>query len=139
MDRRRYLARLGPGVVGGVGLAGCLGLGTAGGEFDVGMTSQAFKPFELTVEAGDRVLWLNNSTRAHTVTAYESGIPDAAAYFATGGFESEQAARNAWDGIKGAITSGQRFAHTFDTPGTYRYFCIPHEPAGMVGTVTVEG
>jgi plastocyanin len=29
--------------------------------------------------------------------------------------------------------------HTFDVPGTYQYFCIPHEMAGMTGTVVVTG
>ncbi len=32
----------------------------------------------------------------------------------------------------------QRFSRTFDEPGTYRYICIPHEGAGMVGTVVVR-
>ena len=27
--------------------------------------------------------------------------------------------------------------HTFETTGTYPYFCVPHE-SGMVGTVVVE-
>jgi hypothetical protein len=35
--------------------------------------------------------------------------------------------------------SGESFSYTFDEPGTYEYFCIPHEDLGMVGTVTVTG
>lgn len=30
------------------------------------------------------------------------------------------------------------FEHTFAVPGTYRYFCIPHEGAKMQGTVIVR-
>ena len=138
MRRRRFLAAAGAAAATGVG--GCLGLaaGPDGGNYDVGMTAQAFKPRTLTVTAGDTVVWKNTSTRAHTVTAYGEQIPDQAAYFATGGYESERAARDAWDGRNGAITSGQTYEHTFEVPGEYGYFCIPHEAAGMIGTVTVE-
>ena len=31
------------------------------------------------------------------------------------------------------------FSFTFEEPGTYDYFCIPHEKMGMVGSVTVTG
>ena len=41
----------------------------------------------------------------------------------------------AWD--SGQLNGGQSFSHTFDTPGDYTYFCIPHESLGMVGRVTV--
>ena len=30
-------------------------------------------------------------------------------------------------------------SYTFEEPGTYSYFCGPHEDQGMVGTVTVTG
>ena len=135
MDRRRFLAAA--GAAASLTFAGC---GGASGrdDFDVGMTGTAFKPAGLAVSVGDEVTWKNTSTRDHTVTAYGGKIPDGAAYFATGGYESARAARDAWDGANGAITSGEYFRHTFETPGTYTYFCIPHEQAGMVGTVTVE-
>ena len=29
-----------------------------------------------------------------------------------------------------------RLSHTFDVPGAYTYFCIPHEMLGMVATIT---
>jgi hypothetical protein len=35
--------------------------------------------------------------------------------------------------------SGGTFSFTFEEPGTYDYFCIPHEDLGMVGSVTVTG
>jgi hypothetical protein len=31
------------------------------------------------------------------------------------------------------------FSFTFEEPGTYDYFCIPHESMGMIGSVTVTG
>ncbi|WP_251331084.1 cupredoxin domain-containing protein [Haloplanus pelagicus] len=138
MRRRRLLAALGTGLA--VGTAGCTAGGTVDGvDGDVGMTAQAFEPTTITVATGEEVVWYNNSARAHSVTAYDDGIPSAGEFFATGGYESTAAAREAWDGMSGAITSGETFSHTFDVPGRYNYFCIPHERAGMVGQVVVEG
>ncbi|WP_162622742.1 plastocyanin/azurin family copper-binding protein [Salinisphaera orenii] len=36
------------------------------------------------------------------------------------------------------MAPGADYAHRFTEPGTYRYFCIPHEAAGTVGTVVVK-
>ncbi|WP_435128665.1 plastocyanin/azurin family copper-binding protein [Halobaculum sp. D14] len=136
MDRRRFLA--GAGAAASASLAGCLNLTPNPDGYDVGMTAQAFMPYKVSVSVGDTVVWKNTSTRAHSVTAYGDGIPDDAEYFATGGFDTEQAARDAWDGKRGAITTGQTYSHTFEVAGTYQYFCIPHEQAGMQGVVVVE-
>ena len=138
MDRRRFLAAAGAGV--SAALAGCSAVLPSSGadDYDVGMTAQAFRPYEISVAVGDTVVWENTSTRAHSVTAYADRIPDGAAYFATGGYDSEAAAHEGWNGNDGAITSGERFTHTFEAPGDYTYFCIPHEGAGMVGVVRVE-
>ncbi|SHH32338.1 cupredoxin domain-containing protein [Halobaculum gomorrense] len=138
MNRRRFLAAAGVGA--SIGLAGCSAVlpSSAADDYDIGMTAQAFRPYEITVSVGDTVVWENTSTRAHSVTAYEDQIPEGADYFATGGYDSEAAAREAWDGSKGAISANQRFEHTFEVPGDYTYFCIPHEQAGMVGVVRVE-
>lgn len=138
MRRRRILATLGSAVV--AGTAGCTAVGTWGSDVDgdVGMTAVAFEPATITVAPDEEVVWYNNSARSHSITAYEDGIPEGADYFATGGYDSERAAREAWDGLNGAIQTGETFAHTFELPGTYSYFCIPHERAGMVGRVVVE-
>ena len=37
----------------------------------------------------------------------------------------------------GQLEPGATFSHTFRVPGTYRYFCVPHEVAGMIGTLIV--
>src|SRR5262249_23456619 len=36
------------------------------------------------------------------------------------------------------LNSGATYSHTFDTAGTYPYFCSLHCGLGMVGTITVE-
>lgn len=135
MHRRAYLA----GVAGvAVATSGCFGLFED--DYDVGMSPTEFEPQTLTIEAGTEVVWKNTSSRGHTVTAYENAIPDEAAFFATGGFESQSAARDAWNtlGEDGIIGPGQTFTHTFEIPGRYDYFCIPHESMEMYGSIVVE-
>jgi len=140
MDRRTFLAGA-AGTV-SVSLAGCLGAVVPSpvrkGDWDVAMKHNAFDPTKLTVSAGTTVTWKNTTQRAHTVTAYEDGIPDGASYFASGGFSNEHEARKEWaDDLKGLIQVGETYEHTFTVPGTYNYFCIPHESHGMVGQVIV--
>ncbi|MHB9285695.1 plastocyanin/azurin family copper-binding protein [Halobacteriales archaeon Cl-PHB] len=140
MERRHFLQSA--GVVGAGLAAGCLGgsANTAAGEYDVGMSVVAFKPDVITVTAGETVVWKNTSKQGHTVTAYEDRIPDEADYFASGGFASQAAAEEAWRNAAGGRldTNGDTYEHTFEVPGTYSYYCIPHESRGMVGTVEVE-
>ncbi len=138
MQRRAYLrAAAGLSVA---GLAGCVGFGASSAEdYDVGMSTIEFRPEEHTVSAGDTVVWRNTSKQGHTVTAYDDGIPDEAGYFASGGYDSESAARDAWsDRAGGVLTQGQTFEYAFDVPGTYEYVCLPHESRGMAGRIVVE-
>ena len=136
MDRRAFLAT-GAGVA-AAALAGCAA-GGSGGEYDVGMSTDAFRPETVTVEVGETVVWRNTSKQGHTVTAYGDQLPDGAEYFASGDADSQSAAEEAWmDDAGGRLGQGETFEHRFETPGEYGYFCIPHEEVGMVGVVTVE-
>lgn len=140
MDRRAYLRTVGGLSI--AGLAGCSGLATGpseqSGDYDVGMSSAAFRPASIEVAVGDTVVWRNTSSHAHTVTAYENEIPADAEFFATGDFDTLQAAREGWMGeTEGALYQNGEYSHTFEVAGEYPYFCIPHEKSGMVGTVTV--
>ena len=151
-SRRRYVKSIGAAAV-GVALAGCGGDGGGGDGGDGGggdggsggttveMTDNlVFDPDSITVSVGDTVTWENVGSVGHTVTAYGDQIPDGASYFASGGFDSEQAARDAYtvgDPDSGDVPGGESYEHTFETAGTYEYFCIPHE-SSMVGTVEVQ-
>jgi plastocyanin len=102
-----------------------------------------YDPDSLTVAPGDTVVWENVGEQGHSVTAYEDSIPDAAEYWASGGFDSEQAARDAYSpsgGIEdaGNVPSGESWSHTFETEGVHEYFCIPHEAGQMVGQIEVS-
>ena len=117
-------------------LASCNG-GGAPGERAVNATeNQRFEPSTLTVSAGTTVAFTNTSSQPHTVTAYQDGIPEGAEYFSSGGLDSEEKARSQ---IETALLADQEtYEVTFDEPGTYEYFCIPHEDQGMKGTIVVE-
>jgi len=135
MDRRTFLTAS----VGTAALAGCLGTLQGKTDYDIGMATSAFLPEDdFTPRVGEPVVWKNTDMRTHTVTADEAAIPENANFFASGGFESEKAAREAWIGSGGGgIADGETYEHTFEVPGTYNYFCIPHESGGMVGKFTV--
>jgi plastocyanin len=136
MERRAYLRAVGAATA--AGLAGCIGTSGTSAEYDVGMSAKDFRPKTIAVEPGTEVVWRNTSKQGHSVTAYEDGIPDGADYWASGGFDGEQAARDAWGASsKGTLFEGQTYSHTFEVRGEYPYFCIPHERGQMVGTVIV--
>jgi plastocyanin len=92
------------------------------GAFDPANADKAYSPAQITVPVGATVTWTNEDLLAHTVTSGESdganGDPD-------GVFDS------------GDLPPGQTYSHTFDTPGTFPYYCTPHP--WMKGTVIVEG
>ena len=131
MNRREALRALGSAA--GVGLAGCLG--GSGGPKTVSMVGLEYRPRRVSVGIGGTVEWVNDSDIGHSVTAYEDRLPEGAAYFATGGFETEAAARADIEG--GLIGAGETYAHTFETAGEHPYFCVPHEGSGMTGVVAV--
>ncbi len=95
----------------------------------VEMSELKYAPAGLTIKVGETVAWRNTDGMAHTVTADPAKARD------------KQSARlpegaQPWD--SGDIETGQSWSHRFDVPGEYTYFCIPHELAGMVATVTVK-
>ena len=95
-----------------------------------------FVPATVTVAPGETITFVNESREAHTVTAYERSLPEGAPYFASGGFASEVEARAGL--AKGLLRPGETFSVTVSDPGTFRYFCMPHEQEGMTGTIVVR-
>ena len=85
-----------------------------------------FTPTHLTVHAGTTVTWINSDgSIPHTVTA---GWPDSDSigldYPGGNGFDSD------------FMSGGAEFAHTFEIPGEYDYWCQLHP--WMIGSITVE-
>lgn len=146
-SRRRLLA--GGATSLGLFIAGCSGgdggtadggpTGETGGErHSVEMTGDlSFEPDGITIAPGDTVVWENVSNANHTVTALN--IPAEAEYFASGGFDSEAAAREAYNSDReGVVAPDNTYEYTFTVEGGYRYYCIRHENHGMSGSVTVR-
>jgi plastocyanin len=90
--------------------------------------SNRFQPASLTIPRGATVSWTNAGQTTHTVT----GDPAKAINNTDAALPS---GAQAWG--SGSLAGGQSFSHTFDVPGIYKYFCVPHESIGMVATVTV--
>ena len=78
---------------------------------NVTMGPNYFTPSSVTITAGDSVVWTNTDTMPHTVTSN------------TNAFNS------------GTMQPSATYSQTFNTPGTYQYYCAFH--SGMVGTITV--
>ena len=94
------------------------------------MTSAlVFSPAEVTIKVGETVEWRNTSLFAHTVTADRRLTADAANIALPEGAKPFHSAR---------VAAGELFRYTFETPGTYRYICLPHAGQKMFGTVIVE-
>jgi plastocyanin len=99
--------------------------------FTVNMTdANRFEPAELTVPKGATVTWTNTGQVVHTVTDDPSKALNKSDAVLPGGAPP-------WD--SGNIAGGASYSRTFDVPGQYTYFCIPHESLGMVGHITVTG
>ena len=94
----------------------------------VEMTSAlAFVPNRVQIRAGQTVEWRNRSLFRHTVRfdpAKEDNVQDPTAPRNIPAFE-------------GNVPAGQILQHTFAVPGTYHYYCEPHEGSGMKGIVIV--
>lgn len=87
-----------------------------------------FVPSEVTVRVGDLVLWRNTSRLVHSVTASPRLAMDrrhAKLPWGAPAFDSS------------GLNPGDEFVYKFKVPGTYRYFSLPYENEGMVGTVRV--
>jgi len=77
-----------------------------------------FSPASVTISVGDTVRWTFGSS-GHSTTSGSPGQPN-----------------NLWD--SGIHNQGFTFTHTFNTAGTFPYYCVPHGGCcGMTGTVMV--
>ena len=81
-------------------------------DIEVKIDNFTFNPQQITVKAGDTVIWINHDDIPHTVTSK------------TMAFRSK------------AMDTDDKFSVTFATPGSYAYFCALHPH--MTGTIVVE-
>ena len=81
-------------------------------------TNECFIPYEVTVNVGDEVIWTNDDSAAHTVTA------GSAADGPSGVFDSS------------LFMAGTTFSYEFESEGEFPYFCMVHP--WMEGIVKVQ-
>jgi Icc protein len=84
---------------------------TSGGDHDVVADNFSFSPATVAVPAGTTVTWTNHDDVPHNIVSTEQK------------FKSP------------VLDTDQRFSHTFEKPGTYKYFCSIHPR--MTGQVVV--
>lgn len=82
----------------------------------VTLQGTSFSPSTLTISTGTTVRWRNEQSVFHTIT------PDG---------------HNEWTAAS-VSNAGDTFEHTFNTAGTFPYYCEPHRSQGMTGTITVQ-
>ena len=94
----------------------------AGGGTEVKTSAEIkFVPGDLQVKVGTEVSFTNAGGGPHTVTG-GAGSPDPNSPIGNGPLSTE----------------GATIKVKFDKPGTYPYYCIPHESLGMKGQVVVS-
>ncbi len=81
------------------------------GGTQVTIQNLTYQPATLQVRVGTTVTWTNQDNVSHSVT-FRNGMKDS-----------------------GLFAQGQSFSYTFNTPGTYQYYCTVHP--SMVATVIV--
>ncbi|MBK8727775.1 MAG: hypothetical protein IPL96_17485 [Holophagaceae bacterium] len=86
---------------------------------DYGTQSNVFYPSTLTVARGTTVAWVWKGA-GHAMQSGDGCAPD-------GKFSSN-----------GVQSPGYQMTHTFDTAGTYNYYCTTHCGQFMKGTVIVQ-
>jgi len=106
------------------------GMAVAQSGNEVEVVDSSFEPASLTVTAGEEVTWTHTGSLPHTVTSSD------------GDFDSSPGCASFSDGGSGAcMDNGETFQFTFDSPGTYAYYCKLHgtsEGGGMAGTIVVQ-
>jgi len=76
-----------------------------------------YDPIGLSVDPGTTVTF-ENAAGSHNAVSYDDRIPTGASAFET--------------------PLGETADVTFEEPGTYDYYCVPHKTLGMVGRVVVD-
>jgi plastocyanin len=119
--------------------AGQWRLNAGGSSHSEALQGLQFYPSTITIDAGDTVTWTYASAEPHTVTFLGAGqatpppVTDPSAPKPAGGSSYDGSAYTS----SGFIALGFSYSLTFTKPGTYRYYCLIHQPE-MAGTVVVN-
>ncbi|GMI91367.1 plastocyanin 1 [Hibiscus trionum] len=89
--------------------------------------SLAFVPSDISVSAGEKIVFKNNAGFPHNVIFDEDEIP--------AGVDASKISMSEEDLLN---APGETYAVTLTEKGSYSFYCSPHQGAGMVGKVTVN-
>jgi plastocyanin len=102
-------------------LAACVAGAAHAGQVRVNVSSNSFSPPNITINAGDHVVWVWESG-IHSVTSGDDGSVGGSGLFNSGTLNTNTSPVFSW-------RSG--------APATVPYYCFPHFSLGMVGNITV--
>ena len=88
-----------------------------------------YAPEKVAIKVGDTVEWVNSGQTVHSVSTSAANAQNP---------KDTSMPKGATAFDSGFIPPGGDYSYTFTMPGTYRYFCLPHEKAGMVGVIVVK-
>jgi plastocyanin len=88
-----------------------------------------YTPAKVAIKVGDTVQWVNGGETVHSVSTTAANAQNR---------KDTSMPKGAVAFDSGFIPPGGDYSYTFTVPGTYRYFCLPHEKAGMVGVIVVK-
>jgi plastocyanin len=88
-----------------------------------------YTPENVAIKVGDTVKWVNDGQTVHDVSTTAANAQNP---------KDTSMPKGATAFDSGFIPPGGDYSYTFTVPGTYRYFCLPHEKAGMVGVIVVK-
>lgn len=92
-------------------------------------TPPFYVPDKVTIKAGQTVEWINDGETVHDICTKVSMAQRKSDVMLPKGAKPFDS---------GFLAPGKKWSHKFTVPGTYKYFCIPHELAGMIGYVIVK-
>jgi plastocyanin len=88
-----------------------------------------YTPENVAIKVGDTVRWVNDGQTIHSVSTTAANAQNP---------KDTSMPKGATAFDSGFIPPGGDYSYNFTVPGTYRYFCLPHEKAGMVGVIVVK-
>jgi plastocyanin len=90
-----------------------------GKSVEVRSLDNSFIASAIEVEAGTEVNWINGGRNDHNILPVDESL--------------------GWGVDRGEFIPGSQYAHVFDQPGVYAYYCSIHgtKEVGMVGAVVV--
>eukprot|EP01025_Chloroclados_australasicus_P018286 TRINITY_DN194_c0_g1_i1.p1 TRINITY_DN194_c0_g1~~TRINITY_DN194_c0_g1_i1.p1 ORF type:complete len:155 (+),score=30.95 TRINITY_DN194_c0_g1_i1:156-620(+) len=114
--------------VAGVGLASAaLAFSANAAQIKMGSDdgSLVFSPNSITVKAGEEITWVNNKGFPHNIVFDEDEVPE--------GVDADALSNEDY-----LNAPGETVVRKLTVPGTYGYYCEPHQGAGMKGSITVQ-